>query len=86
MFLRDTIFNNVNNLLFHFSDDISKYEFDQVFNDSIAISQKMETLMENFIIREKWLFQSIQDIDIFILFKDYRAKNAGIQKYRLKLI
>lgn len=33
MFLRDTIFNNVNNLLFHFSDDISKYEFDQVFND-----------------------------------------------------
>lgn len=52
----------------------------------IAISQKMETLMENFIIREKLLFQSIQDIDIFILFKDYRAKNAGIQKYRLKLI
>lgn len=83
MFLRDTIFNNVNNLLFHFSDDISKYEFDQVFNDC---DQKMETLMENFIIREKWLFQSIQDIDIFILFKDYRAKNASIQKYRLKLI
>lgn len=83
MFLRDTIFNNVNNLLFHFSDNISKYEFDQVFNDC---DQKMETLMENFIIREKWLFQSIQDIDIFILFKDYRAKNAGIQKYRLRLI
>lgn len=51
----------------------------------------METLiLENFIrntfiinIREKWLFENIQDINIYFWKIDYRAKNVGIQKYYL---
>lgn len=85
MFLRDTIFNNVNNLLFHFSDNISKYEFDQVFNDCDQ--------PENGNFNGKFYYtkndcSKVYKISIYSYFLklDYRAKNASIQKYRLKLI